>query len=659
MLRSFPTARLALRQGDGMDLRTATRSVALIGLAACLWAAGAQEGSPTRHSGAASAGTRRAPLIVESRSDTTSDRQKSYCYALVGAVKLPEAYLSPLKPLTVQELVTGAGGLTEEASGLVRIFHQGQLRQQFAYSPERPVVIQPGSIVVMDALPAGFAANTLEAAGDSPLAETAAGQPAELINIACLGLDDRPVVLRIEPQHATLRWLLPTVGLPVEEASTLRMIAPPGYRSLEGRLLSGTVLVFDEARLKSLSATTRWPLPPATPLGSPPSSPDDSVAVTHGADTPVDSAQTVTGPGAATANTDPGESLPLPQLLPQHHGGDESPAHGESSPSSRGCAIEAVERAASIAVPERNLVVPPQYPASRQPEPPPPAVVDAHRPPADQAPAAALTTVTSAEAPFPAEAGDGAAFELASAILPHRAPDPLHVPPPPLEVESAAPPGLPIDTTTLEVLNGAPGDARPAPRLVAGHEASDGSSLGDIALGLGLFAAFSLALSAVWARRDRKRANEMAKVITDQAEAAQVPVRPARHPLELLISNALPLVDEEPVFPPGLAFHGRTVGFRHLIVSGPHAAGGPHFSLAGQRSVAAAVAETAPAGGALAGGSASIGRQEHRADKPAAGAGTDAVAPCGEPSHRTRTSVPTEAGAIERALRAVSRRSQT
>jgi hypothetical protein len=258
------------------------------------------------------------------------------------------------------------------------------------------------------------------------------------------------------------------------------------------------------------------------------------------------------------------------------------------------------------------------------------------------------------EAPLSREAGDGAAFQLASAILPHRAPGPLHVPRPPLEVESTAPPGLPIDTTTLEVLSGAPGDVRPSPRLSAGREATDGSSLGDIALGLGLFAAFSLALSAVWARRDRKRADEMARAITDQAAAAEAPVRPARHPLELLISNALPLVEEEPAFPSGLAFHGRTVGFRHLIVSGPHAAGGPHFSLAGQRSAAAAVAETAPAGA-----SGSTSQQEQRVDKAGSVARTDAVAPDGEPSDPTRSSVPAGAGAVERALRAVSRRSQT
>jgi hypothetical protein len=54
--------------------------------------------------------------------------------------------------------------------------------------------------------------------------------------------------------------------------------------------------------------------------------------------------------------------------------------------------------------------------------------------------------------------------------------------------------------------------------------------------------------------------------------------QPRRHPLDELINNELPLVEEDAALPPAMTLHGRTVGFRYLIhgsTSGPQ---GPHFT---------------------------------------------------------------------------------
>jgi hypothetical protein len=48
-----------------------------------------------------------------------------------------------------------------------------------------------------------------------------------------------------------------------------------------------------------------------------------------------------------------------------------------------------------------------------------------------------------------------------------------------------------------------------------------------------------------------------------------------------MINDTLPLVEEDPAFPANMSFHGRTLGFRYLLLSGPHGLHGPHFT-AGQ-----------------------------------------------------------------------------
>lgn len=98
----------------------------------------------------------------------------------------------------------------------------------------------------------------------------------------------------------------------------------------------------------------------------------------------------------------------------------------------------------------------------------------------------------------------------------------------------------------------------------------------------GLCAFAAVMLLTVWSRRTRER---QAGVRTSRTPATDValdaPVAPAAAPLDELINDALPLVEEDPAFPANMSFHGRTLGFRYLLLSGPHGLRGPHFT-AGQ-----------------------------------------------------------------------------
>lgn len=417
--------------------------------------------------------------------------------SVVGAVQHPGTYRSTVGNVLLQTLLEQAGGFTGESSGIVRILHDG--RQQIinlAVSPGA-VVVPQGSVIVADC---GAAASASERS---------------FVDVACVQLCDRPVVLCLQPSDATLPRLLSLLGQPTDLATSVRVVVPAGHQlAADLAIPSGTVVLFNPT--------------------------------------------TVDQPALADIlSRSPLNDLVEPELVEHQQ-----------------VAAETVEQLESL---EQFLNV-------------------GNAAPATDAVFAPATSVSPLTAPLP---GTSAIPPSLAQTL--AAPEPVHVVEPErdtlqvrpvsaLQLQSiSGPAGRPDEEFTAEdylrakqramAIKAAHGPEEAADEVVS-STAPDAQSQW-LHIGTSITAWLLCAFAAygafgIWMRQHGRRREQLRSETTIELPKP-APVIESRSALSQLIDNSLPLREEETAAP-SQVFHGRTVGFRYLIRSGPHPLQGPHFA---------------------------------------------------------------------------------
>lgn len=189
--------------------------------------------------------------------DRTADRpprhekQGTHYFAVLGAVGRPGAYALPAASPELVTLVESAGGLTDDATGQVRIVRNGHSGEQAHYSSQSTIRLFPGDVVVAQGRQGQ---PTFRRSAHSRTAEDP-GREAP-IWVALVHVIDRPVVVPMRPGQATLKTIVRSLNQPTEVLWSVTAIAP-GFRptrlgpesSPEVPLPTGTVLVFDPSAL--------------------------------------------------------------------------------------------------------------------------------------------------------------------------------------------------------------------------------------------------------------------------------------------------------------------------------------------------------------------------------------------------------------------------
>jgi hypothetical protein len=350
----------------------------------------------------------------------------------------------------------------------------------------------------------------------------AAGDSRLYTDVACLQLCDRPAVLCLDPATATVPKLLAMLGQPAELAATVRIISPHDQYPTSGTLSSGSVVIFDPQALINVPAEVfqRWPLNDLIHIENP------------------DHQQVAA------------ETIDLLQFL-----------ESRMQP-----AVDAE------VAPVDSVITSPQPPAALL-APSPELENSATVRTASTAPA----TLSETFDPFPSETlepeNDG--VRPASAVQLRSVGSP-----PVLPTQTADMPAQDVVDSTFD---SAEADFEPlsASDEVLPSSDSDprsqwlqfGSSVTAWLLcGLAAWGVFN-----IWMRQHERRRRATLQRDAAAATAKSTISLPSRSALSQVIDNSLPFrVEETPT--PSQAFHGRTVGFRYLIRSGPHPLQGPHFA---------------------------------------------------------------------------------
>jgi SLBB domain-containing protein len=190
-------------------------------------------------------------LSAPPRVSPTGGSSRPLYFGVMGEVACPGTY-SAHGVWTLAELIKKAGGVTPEANKTVRIFRGGVLIEQvFLGTGESPPLSPNDLIVVGTTNPAGphIAPAEPDQESDTPAVSA--------VQLAFVNLLDRPVIVKMPSEQATLPRIVDVLGQPAESAATLRVFPPLGGSPREAEsadekprpLESGTVLVFPAASI--------------------------------------------------------------------------------------------------------------------------------------------------------------------------------------------------------------------------------------------------------------------------------------------------------------------------------------------------------------------------------------------------------------------------
>jgi len=185
--------------------------------------------------------------------------QRQMSVAVMGNVARSGAYTLNESRASLGHLLHRAGGVTREATGSIRILRNGRVTLQTHLTSGSKTLLKPGDVVLAVGSKVGQLRIYPRRSGHDETTSSHIKQPADdapaapnrPVEIALLNLIDRPVVLRLRPEHARLDTLVALLRQPEELVENTRLIQPgrqdnpPPAGKQTSSLTDGTVLVFD------------------------------------------------------------------------------------------------------------------------------------------------------------------------------------------------------------------------------------------------------------------------------------------------------------------------------------------------------------------------------------------------------------------------------
>jgi hypothetical protein len=169
----------------------------------------------------------------------------------MGEIARPGVYESKSPYPLIIDIVRRAGGLNNRASGNVRVVRRDRVCQQIFLSASSPLTLLPGDLLVVDS--PSRRGRLFQPVSHRPNSQPDANSgPSRYVQLAFVQLLDRPVVLKMRREQATLAQIVSLLNQPVAALRSVRLIGVPGVRSTaeltsrrNGLLPDGCVLVFD------------------------------------------------------------------------------------------------------------------------------------------------------------------------------------------------------------------------------------------------------------------------------------------------------------------------------------------------------------------------------------------------------------------------------
>ncbi len=171
---------------------------------------------------------------------------------LLGQVVRPGVYEMASNRVLLSDLIERIGGLANKASGQFRIIRNGRSGQTLGYQAASQFELMSGDLVVADSQTA-FATSSPRPhdaqTGERDSTQTASAANSGAVQIGFVNLLDRPVVLKLRSEHATVSGILSLMRQDSALSSRVRVVLPAGQQQTGSRhpdapLPSESILVF-------------------------------------------------------------------------------------------------------------------------------------------------------------------------------------------------------------------------------------------------------------------------------------------------------------------------------------------------------------------------------------------------------------------------------
>ncbi len=165
---------------------------------------------------------------------------------LLGQVARPGVYEIERRGILLSDLLQNIGGLAKDASGQFRIIRNGRSGQTTSYSGAAQFELMAGDMIIADAQPSQLGQRAMSAKQAS----------ADAVQIGFVNLVDRPVVLKLKSEQATVFEILSIMRQDQNLAAQIQIVVPSSQRGqsqprLDTTLASETVLIFPPSSVKT------------------------------------------------------------------------------------------------------------------------------------------------------------------------------------------------------------------------------------------------------------------------------------------------------------------------------------------------------------------------------------------------------------------------
>lgn len=188
---------------------------------------------------------------------------------ILGEIAKPRVYKVNAQALDLQSIIRIAGGMTDDASGTIRIVRQDRIVESIFFNPQANLPLLPGDLLIVESKRIQAAFSRLYEADPQTRSKYAQAADAAVkgadpsgIQLAFVNVLDRPVIVKVEHEHATLAQVVQKLDQPIELAQSVRVIGPERLLSqgataqpIDTVIADGSVLVFP------VSAVNRSKLP--------------------------------------------------------------------------------------------------------------------------------------------------------------------------------------------------------------------------------------------------------------------------------------------------------------------------------------------------------------------------------------------------------------
>lgn len=193
---------------------------------------------------------------------------------ILGEIAKPGVYRLDGQSLTLQTVIRRAGGLTDEASGTIRVVRQDRIVESVYFTQQSNNPLLPGDLLIVESARAQAAISRMYDADprDRAILARAAEEALKAtdstgVQVAFVNVLDRPVIVKVKHENAKLAQVVQMLDQSVELAQDVRVIGPDRLISqsatplpVHATLSNGSVLIFPRNAVNRRKLPT-FPIP--------------------------------------------------------------------------------------------------------------------------------------------------------------------------------------------------------------------------------------------------------------------------------------------------------------------------------------------------------------------------------------------------------------